>query len=189
MARQGVRTVTVENVRVVDADFRDVPPDGISVGQIVVRSNSVMAGYLHDDAATNAAFHDGWLLTGDLAVVHADGYIEIHDRAKDVIITGGENVSSVEVENVLMSVPGVLEAAVVGRSDETWGEVPVAFVTLLDDADVSAQDLVEHVRSQLAHFKAPRDVIFTTLPKTSTGKIRKSVLRERVRRSPEAPIS
>ena len=189
MARQGVRTVTVENVRVVDADFRDVPPDGISVGQIVVRSNSVMAGYLHDDAATSAALHDGWLLTGDLAVVHADGYIEIHDRAKDVIITGGENVSSVEVENVLMSVPGVLEAAVVGRSDETWGEVPVAFVTLLDDADVSAQDLVEHVRSQLAHFKAPRDVIFTTLPKTSTGKIQKSVLRERVRRSPEAPIS
>ena len=181
--------MTVENVRVVDADFRDVPPDGISVGQIVVRSNSVMAGYLHDDAATSAAFHDGWLLTGDLAVVHADGYIEIHDRAKDVIITGGENVSSVEVENVLMSVPGVLEAAVVGRSDETWGEVPVAFVTLLDDADVSAQDLVEHVRSQLAHFKAPRDVIFTTLPKTSTGKIQKSVLRERVRRSPEAPIS
>jgi len=182
MARQGVRTVTVESVRVVDSRMRDVPRDGTTVGQIVVRSNSVMAGYLDDGAATQAAFDEGWLLTGDLAVMHPDGYIEIHDRAKDVIITGGENVSSVEVENALMSAPGVLEAAVVARPDSTWGEVPVAFVTLVDGAEVSADELVQHVRTKLAHFKAPKQITFTTLPKTSTGKIRKSVLREQVRK-------
>jgi fatty-acyl-CoA synthase len=186
MARQGVRTVTVEQVRVVDSDMSDVPRDGATVGQIVFRSNTVMAGYLDDEVATKAAFTDGWLLTGDLAVVHPDGYLEIHDRAKDVIITGGENVSSVEVENVLMSAPGVLEAAVVGRSDEKWGEVPVAFVTLVDEATVTPEQLVSHVRSRLAHFKAPKEIIFTTLPKTSTGKIRKSVLRDRARGTTDA---
>lgn len=178
MARQGVRTLTVEAVRVVDHQMHDVPRDGRSVGQIVIRSNTVMAGYLDDPLATEAAFTDGWFLTGDLAVVHPDGYLEIHDRAKDIIISGGENVSSVEVENVLMSLPGVVEAAVVGRRDPTWGEVPVAFVTIADGADVTANDLVAHVRSHLAHFKTPRDVIFAELPKTSTGKIRKTVLRE-----------
>jgi len=183
MARQGVRTLTVEGVRVADTSLRDVPADGRTVGQIVIRSNSVMAGYLDDEAATNAAFDQGWLLTGDLAVVHPDGYIEIHDRAKDVIITGGENVSSVEVENVLMSVPGVLEAAVVGRPDERWGEVPVAFVTLVEGSAVTAEELVEAVRSRLARFKAPKKVVFTELPKTSTGKIRKTVLRDTARRS------
>jgi len=186
MARQGVRTPTVEGARVVDPGMADVPRDGVTVGEIVFRSNSVMAGYLDDADATAQAFAGGWFHTGDLAVVHPDGYIEIHDRAKDVIITGGENVSSVEVENVLMSLPGVLEAAVVGRPDERWGEVPVAFVTLADGAAVSAEDLVAHVRSRLAHFKAPRDVVFTTLPKTSTGKVRKAVLRESVVRGAHA---
>jgi len=181
MARQGVRTLTVEQVRVVDSAMADVARDGASVGEIAMRSNTVMAGYLDDDAATAAAFHDGWFLTGDLAVVHPDGYLEIHDRVKDVIITGGENVSSVEVENVLMSFPGVVAAAVVARSDERWGEVPVAFVTLARGAAVTAEDLVTHVRSQLAHFKAPKAVIFAELPKTSTGKIRKAVLRESLR--------
>jgi fatty-acyl-CoA synthase len=183
MARQGVRTLTVEDVRVVDEAMVDVPADGETVGQIVFRSNSVMAGYLNDEVATSAAISNGWLLTGDLAVMHADGYIHVHDRAKDIIITGGENVSSVEVENVLMSVPGVAEAAVVARPDETWGEVPVAFVSLIPGASVTAEQLVEHVRTRLAHFKAPKDVVFTDLPKTSTGKIQKAVLRDIARSS------
>ncbi len=183
MARQGVRTLTVEDVRVVDETMSDVPADGVTVGQIVLRSNSVMAGYLDDAEATAAAFRDGWLLTGDLAVVHPDGYIQVLDRAKDIIITGGENVSSVEVENVLMSMPGVAEAAVVGRPDDTWGEVPVAFVTLAPGANVTEQQLVEHVRSRLARFKAPKGVVFTDLPKTSTWKIQKNVLRDIARQS------
>jgi fatty-acyl-CoA synthase len=183
MARQGVRTLTVEDVRVVDEAMVDVPADGETVGQIVFRSNSVMAGYLNDEVATSAAISNGWLFTGDLAVMHADGYIHVHDRAKDIIITGGENVSSVEVENVLMSVPGVAEAAVVARPDETWGEVPVAFVSLIPGASVTAEQLVEHVRTRLAHFKAPKDVVFTDLPKTSTGKIQKAVLRDIARSS------
>ena len=177
MARQGVRTVTVEDVRVVDDAMVDVARDAATVGHIVVRSNTVMAGYLDDPEATAAAFRDGWLLTGDLAVVHPDGYIQVHDRAKDIIITGGENVSSVEVENVLMSLPGVAEAAVVGRPDDTWGEVPVAFVTLAPGARVTEEQVVEHVRSRLARFKAPKAVIFADLPKTSTGKIQKGILR------------
>jgi fatty-acyl-CoA synthase len=186
MSRQGVRTLTVESARVVDAGLDDVPRDGSSVGEIVFRSNSVMAGYLDDPDATAAAFDNGWLHTGDLAVVHPDGYIEIHDRAKDIIITGGENVSSVEVENVLMSLPGVLEAAVVGRADDRWGEVPVAFVTLVEGASVTADELVAHVRARLAHFKAPKDIVFAPLPKTSTGKVRKTVLRDAVRRRADA---
>ncbi len=181
MARQGVRTLTVEDARVVDPDMADVRRDGTDVGEIVFRSNSVMAGYLDDAESTASAFAGGWFHTGDLAVVHPDGYLEIHDRAKDVIITGGENVSSVEVENVLLSVPGVLEAAVVGRPDDRWGEVPVAFVTLVEGASVTAEELVACVRSQLAHFKAPQDVVFAPLPKTSTGKVRKAVLRGRAR--------
>jgi fatty-acyl-CoA synthase len=182
MARQGVRTLTVRDVRVVDAKLADVPSDGRSVGELAVRSNTVMAGYLDDEAATAAAIEDGWLLTGDLAVRHPDGYVQIHDRAKDIIITGGENVSSVEVENVLMSVPGVVDAAVVGRPDDKWGEVPVAFVTLAPGAAVQPDDLVAHVKSRLARFKAPKEIVFGDLPKTSTGKIQKNVLREAARR-------
>jgi fatty-acyl-CoA synthase len=181
MARQGVRTLTVEQVRVVDERMVDVPRDGTSIGQIVVRSSTVTPGYLDDEAATEAAFRDGWFLTGDLAVVHPDGYLQIHDRAKDIIISGGENVSSVEVENVLMSLPGVSEAAVVARPDETWGEVPVAFVTLTEGAEVTAEAVVAHVRARLAHFKTPHEVVFGQLPKTSTGKVQKSVLRAQVR--------
>jgi fatty-acyl-CoA synthase len=177
VARQGVRTLTVEEVRVVDDAMADVPPDGETVGEIMLRSNSVMVGYLDDPEGTAAAFRDSWLRTGDLAVVHPDGYIQVHDRAKDIIITGGENVSSVEVENVLMSMPGVVEAAVVGRPDATWGEVPVAFVALAPGATVSEEALVAHVRSHLARYKAPREVVFTDLPKTSTGKIQKNLLR------------
>ena len=183
MARQGVRTLAVADVRVVGPHFEEVPRDGSTVGELVVRSSTVMAGYLDDPDATAAAIVDGWLRTGDLAVRHRDGYVQIHDRAKDIVITGGENVSSVEVENVLMGVPGVVEAAVVGRPDEIWGEVPVAFVTLAPGAEVRPEDIMAHVRARIAHFKAPKDVIITELPKTSTGKIQKNVLREAARRS------
>jgi fatty-acyl-CoA synthase len=136
-----------------------------------------MLGYYRDEAATEAASFRGWFRTGDLAVTHPDGYIEIKDRSKDIIISGGENIASVEIETIIDAFPGVLESAVVGRRDEKWGEVPVAFVTLRPGAEVSASELVEHVRGHLAHFKAPRDVVFGALPKTSTGKIQKSVLR------------
>jgi fatty-acyl-CoA synthase len=149
------------------------------MGEIVIRSNTVMKEYFNSPEGTEEAFRDGWFHTGDLAVVHPDGYIEVRDRAKDVIISGGENVSSIEVENVLLSHPAVFEAAVVARSDERWGEVPVAFVTLAAGAHVSASELIEFVRSQLAHFKAPQAIHFEALPKTSTGKLQKHVLRER----------
>jgi fatty-acyl-CoA synthase len=179
MARQGVPTVVVDEVRVLDGSGADVPPDGATMGEIVVRSATVMAGYLDDPEATDAVLRPEGLHTGDLAVMHPDGYVEIRDRAKDIIISGGENISSVEVEHVLAAHPAVLEAAVVATSDETWGEVPVAFVTLVPGTEVTAQELVAHVRSRLAHFKAPKAVVFTELPKTATGKIRKSELRER----------
>jgi fatty-acyl-CoA synthase len=181
MARQGVRTVTVEQVRVVDGDMSDVPPDGISVGEILVRSNTMMAGYFRDDEATEAALVDGFLRTGDLGVIHLDGYIEIKDRAKDVIISGGENISSIEVEHALVRHPAVLEAAVVAVDDEKWGEVPVAFVVLRDGASVGEQELIDFVKGQIARFKAPQRIVFSELPKTSTGKIQKAVLRERLR--------
>jgi fatty-acyl-CoA synthase len=177
MARQGVATVVVDQVRVLDASGDDVPADGATMGEIVVRSATVMAGYLDDPEATAAVLRPEGLHTGDLAVMHPDGYIEIRDRAKDIIISGGENISSVEVEHALAAHPAVAEAAVVARADETWGEVPVAFVTLVPGAHATATELVDHVRSRLAHFKAPRAVVFTDLPKTATGKIRKSELR------------
>lgn len=178
MARQGVRTITVDMVRVVDGDLRDVPRDAATAGEILVRSNSTMAGYFRDDEATRAAFVDGFLRTGDLAVLHADGYIEIRDRAKDVIISGGENISSVEVEHALMRHPAVLEAAVVALHDEKWGEVPIAFVVLRPGMAADETELVDFVKGQIARFKAPRRVVFSDLPKTSTGKIQKVLLRE-----------
>lgn len=138
-----------------------------------------MLGYYRDEAATADVTMDGWFRTGDLAVMHPNGYAEIRDRAKDVIISGGENIASVEVERVLDAHPAVLESAVVGRPDDTWGEVPVAFVTLREGDSVDSQELVAHVRGQLAHFKAPKEITFVDLPKTSTGKIQKNVLRQR----------
>jgi fatty-acyl-CoA synthase len=176
-ARQGVSNVIGERLRVVDQLGADVPADGTAVGEIAVRGNDVMLGYYQDDAATAAADLDGWFRTGDLAVLHPDGYVEIRDRSKDIIISGGENIASVEVERVIDALPGVMESAVVGVADDKWGEVPVAFVTLRPGVSVSAEDLVAHVRSRLARFKAPRRVVFGDLPKTSTGKIRKDALR------------
>jgi fatty-acyl-CoA synthase len=178
MSRQGVRTINVHEVGVVDADLNPVPDDGRAVGEIVVRSNTVMNGYLDDPEATAEAFRGGWFHTGDLAVVHDDGYIEIRDRAKDMIISGGENISSIEVENALASHPEVQEAAVVAVEHSKWGEVPVAFICLRSIDAASEQELIDWTRSRLAHFKAPKAVYFMELPKTSTGKIQKTELRK-----------
>ncbi|HZD38932.1 MAG TPA: acyl--CoA ligase family protein [Actinomycetes bacterium] len=186
-ARQGVGNVIAERLRVVDETGRDVPADGRSMGELACRGNDLMLGYYRDEEATRAVTPGGWFRTGDLGVVHPDGYVEIRDRAKDVIISGGENIASVEVERRLDSHPAVLESAIVGRPDEKWGEVPVAFVTLRPGASTSAGELIEHVREALAGFKAPKEVRFGDLPKTSTGKIQKNVLRERVRARPARP--
>jgi fatty-acyl-CoA synthase len=181
LSRQGVRSLNVEAVRVVTEDLRDVPSDGATMGEIIVRSNTVIPGYHGDETRTADAFRDGWLLTGDLAVVHPDGYVEVRDRRKDIIISGGENVSSIEVENVLLSHPDVAEAAVVSAPHAHWGEVPVAFVALEPGRAAEEGQLIKHVRERLAHFKAPKKVIVGALPKTSTGKVQKYELRERVR--------
>lgn len=178
-ARQGVGNVVAERMRVVDEAGRDVPADGETIGELVCRGNDVMLGYYRDEAATADVTVDGWFRTGDLGVLHPNGYVEIRDRAKDVIISGGENIASVEVERVLDAHPAVLESAVVGKPDEKWGEVPVAFVTLREGAAADADGLIAHVRGRLAHFKAPKEVVFVDLPKTSTGKIQKNVLRQR----------
>jgi fatty-acyl-CoA synthase len=178
-ARQGVELLTSGELRVMDTDGTEVPADGQSPGEIVVRGNVVMEGYYHDPEATERAMGDGWFHTGDAAVVHPDGYVEIRDRLKDVIISGGENISSVEVEGVLLRHPAVQEVAIVGLPDEKWGETPHAFVVLRDGASATEAELIEFVRERLAHFKAPRAVtVVTELPKTATGKIQKFVLRK-----------
>jgi fatty-acyl-CoA synthase len=159
-----------------------VPADGRTMGEVFMRGNIVMKGYLKNPEATAAAFAGGWFRTGDLGVAHADGYIEIKDRSKDIIISGGENISTIEVEDVLYRHPAVLEAAVVARPDANWGETPCAFVTLKDGAAaVDAAQIIAFCREHLAHFKAPRHVMFGPLPKTSTGKIQKFVLRDRAK--------
>lgn len=179
-ARQGVRAAALEELRVLDPQtLQPVPHDGTTAGEIMVRGNTVMKGYLKNPAATAKAFEGGWFHTGDIAVVHPDGYLQITDRSKDVIISGGENISSVEVEDVLHRHPAVLHAAVVAQPDERWGEVPCAFVELKPAADlVSENELIAFCRTQLAHFKCPRRVVFDALPKTATGKIQKFRLRE-----------
>ena len=177
-ARQGVELITSGETKVIHDDGSEVPHDGETVGEIVVRGNVVMAGYYNDPEATAAAMRDGWFHSGDAAVVHADGYIEIRDRLKDVIISGGENISSVEVEGVLLRHPAVQEVAIVGLPHERWGEAPHAFVVLRKGANVSEDELCEFARSHLAHFKCPHKVTFIDeLPKTATGKIQKYVLR------------
>jgi len=182
MARQGVRYPTMEALDVLDQATGDpVPHDGETIGEIVHRGNPIMMGYLKNPEATAQAFAGGWFHTRDLAVVHPDGYAEIKDRAKDIIISGGENISSIEVEDVLYRHPAVLEAAVVARPDQKWGESPCAFVTLKDGAEATERELIEHCRDVLAHFKAPKSVVFGPLPKTSTGKIQKHVLRDHAR--------
>ena len=181
-ARQGIGNIVSQQVRVVDPDGADVPADGQSVGEIALRGNNVMLGYFKDPEATAAAAPDGWFRTGDQGVVHPDGYVELRDRIKDVIISGGENIASVEVEQAIAAHAAVLEAAVVAAPDDKWGEIPVAYVTLQDGKTATERDIIDHVRTRLARFKAPRRVVFSELPRTSTGKIQKFVLRERSRR-------
>jgi fatty-acyl-CoA synthase len=180
-ARQGVGDLMVEQ-RVVRADMSDVEPNGEEVGEVVIRGNAVMKGYYRDEEATRQAFRGGWFHTADLAVVHPNRYIEIRDRAKDIIITGGENVSTLEVERVIYTHPAVLEVAVVATPHERWGEVPHAFVVTRPGPSLTAEELYEYCRARLAAFKCPKRVDFVTeLPKTSTGKIQKYVLRRRDR--------
>ena len=177
-SRQGVELVSSGELRVVDEDGNEVPHDGETLGEITVRGNVVMKGYYNDPEATKAAIKDGWFYSGDAAVVHPDGYAEIRDRFKDVIISGGENISSVEVEGCLLHYPAVQEVAVVGMPHEKWGEAPHAFVILRDGAEVTEEALKLHVRNNLAHFKTPQWVSFVDdLPKTATGKVQKYVLR------------
>ncbi|MFZ3235395.1 MAG: acyl-CoA synthetase [Stellaceae bacterium] len=181
-ARQGVNYPVLDGLMVADPEtLATVPADGAAMGEIFMRGNIVMKGYLKNPDATEEAFAGGWFHTGDLGVVHPDGYIELKDRSKDIIISGGENISTVEVETVLYRHPAVLEAAVVARPDPMWGETPCAFVTLKEGASATAEDVIAFCRKHLARFKVPRTVVFAPLPKTSTGKIQKFVLRERAK--------
>ncbi len=188
-ARQGARYQLQHGLTVMDPEtMREVPRDGETMGEVMFRGNVVMKGYLKNDAATREAFAGGWFHTGDLGVLHPDGYVKLKDRAKDIIISGGENISSIEVEDALYKHPAVLACAVVARPDPKWGETPLAFVEVkadrapADDAarDALAAELIEHCRTRLARFKCPREVRFAELPKTSTGKIQKHLLRAQV---------
>ena len=177
-ARQGVEYLGNAEVRVVDDDGTEVAKDGATMGEIVIRGNAVMKGYYNDPDATASAIRDGWFHSGDAAVVHADGYIEIRDRWKDIIISGGENISSVEVEGILLRHPAVVEAAVVGMPHEKWGESPQAFVVLKAGRKVTSEEMRLFCREHLAHFKVPHGFeVIAELPKTATGKIQKYVLR------------
>jgi fatty-acyl-CoA synthase len=180
--RQGVRYLMEEGLTVMDpATMQRVPADGETMGEIMFRGNITMKGYLKNAKATHEAFSGGWFHSGDLAVMQPDGYVKIKDRSKDIIISGGENISSLEVEDVLYRHPDVLAAAVVAKPDSKWGETPCAFVELKPDAKVTEKELIEHCRAHLARFKAPRAVVFGALPKTSTGKIQKFVLRQQAK--------
>jgi len=182
MSRQGVPLPTLEDATVLDpATGARVPADGATLGEIALRGNTVMKGYLRNPRANDAAFVEGWFRTGDLGVLHPDGYIEVKDRSKDIVISGGENISSIEVEEVLYRHPAVMEAAVVAQPDETWGEVPHAFVALRDGAAATEAEIVAWCRDRLARFKVPKRVTFGPLPKTATGKIQKFALRARLR--------
>lgn len=179
MARQGVWYPTLEGMRVVDPEtLEDVPQDGQTIGELWLRGNTVMKGYLKNPAATEDALGQGWFRSGDLAVLHPDGYAEMKDRSKDIIISGGENISSLEVEDVLYRHPKIMEAAVVAKTDEKWGETPCAFVTPKPGVELTADEVIAFCRDHMARFKAPKTVVFCDLPKTSTGKIQKFVLRE-----------
>jgi fatty-acyl-CoA synthase len=179
LARQGQAYISADLLRVVDEDMNDVPLDGETMGEVVMRGNLVMCGYLDDPEATASAFRGGWFHSGDLAVWHPDGNVELRDRGKDIIISGGENISSIEVEQTIAAHPAVLECAVVAIPHEHWGERPKAFVTLKDDENATAAEIIAFTRDRLAHYKCPDDIEFGPLPKTSTGKVQKYVLREK----------
>lgn len=181
-ARQGVRYVALEGLTVLDPNTMEpVPADGRTIGEVMFRGNVVMKGYLKNPQATDEAFAGGWFHSGDLGVLHPDGYIQLKDRSKDIIISGGENISSIEVEDVLYKHPDIQAAAVVARPDEKWGETPCAFVELREGATVTEEDIIAFAREHLAGFKAPRTIVFCELPKTSTGKIQKFALREQAK--------
>jgi fatty-acyl-CoA synthase len=179
MARQGVPYHVATHLRVVDEEMRDVPADGQTPGEVVMRGNNVMKGYYRDPEATARAFAGGWFHSGDIGVMHPDGYVELRDRKKDIIISGGENISTIEVEHAIVKHPAVLECAVVAMPDPKWGEAPKAFVSLRPGASASEREIIEFCRERLAHFKCPKAVEFAELPKTSTGKIQKFRLREK----------
>jgi len=182
LSRQGVRFPMMEEVTVIDPKTKEsVTPDGESIGEIVMRGNTTMKGYLNNSKETTEAFKDGWFHSGDLAVIQEDGYIQIKDRAKDIIISGGENISSVEIENVLYKHPAVGEAAVVAMPDEKWGEVPCAFVELKAGENTKEDELIEFCSQNMARFKKPKRIIFGPLPKTATGKIQKHELRDKIK--------
>jgi fatty-acyl-CoA synthase len=184
-SRQGVRYPVLDGLMVADTTtLRPVPRDAVTLGEVFMRGNVVMKGYFKNEAATRSAFAGGWFHTGDLAVAHPDGYIEIRDRSKDIIISGGENISTIEVEGVLYRHPAILEAAVVARPDPIWGESPCAFVTLKPGQSATAATIIAFCRDHLAHFKAPKTVVFGPLPKTSTGKVQKFQLREQAKGLP-----
>ena len=181
-ARQGVPYLVMQDLTVMDPEtMQKTPADSESMGEVFMRGNNVMKGYLKNEKATKEAFLGGWFHTGDLGVMHPDGYIELKDRSKDIIISGGENISTIEVEGVLYQHPAVAEAAIVARPDEKWGETPCAFVSLKEEAQATEEELIQFCRDNLAHFKCPKKVVFTDLPKTSTGKIQKFILREQAK--------
>ncbi|CAM8936654.1 unnamed protein product [Rhodiola kirilowii] len=181
-SRQGLHHVCMEEVDIKDpVTMKSVPPDAKTIGEVMFRGNTVMSGYLKNPKATREAFKDGWFRTGDLGVKHADNYIELKDRSKDIIISGGENISSIEVESVLFSHPAILEAAVVGRPDEHWGETPCAFVKLKDGCDGSAEEIIKFCRDRLPRYMCPKTIVFEDLPKTSTGKTQKFILKEKAK--------
>jgi fatty-acyl-CoA synthase len=177
-ARQGVGYLVADDARVVDNNMHDVPADAQTLGEVIMRGNNTMKGYFNDNEATERAFRGGWFHSGDLGVMHPDGYIELRDRAKDIIISGGENVSTIEVEQVISAHPAVLEVAVIGVPDDHWGETPKAFVALKPGAEATADEIIQHCRARLAGFKCPKAIQFGALPKTSTGKVQKFVLRD-----------
>jgi fatty-acyl-CoA synthase len=179
-SRVGVRKAIMEEVTVLDPDtLEPVPHDGETLGEIMMRGNVVMRGYLKNPRATAESFAGGWYHTGDLGVVHPDGYIQVKDRSKDIIISGGENISSIELEDTLYQHPAVLEAAVVARPDAHWGETPCAFVALKPGMEASEEAIIAFCRERMAHFKVPKTIVFGPLPKTATGKVQKFVLRSR----------
>ena len=181
-ARQGVPYLVMQDLTVMDPEtMQKTPADAQTMGEVFMRGNNLMKGYLKNETATEKAFLGGWFHTGDLGVMHPDGYIELKDRSKDIIISGGENISTIEVEGVLYQHPAVAEAAVVAKPDEKWGETPCAFVTLKEEAESSEEELIKFCRDNLAHFKCPKKIVFTELPKTATGKIQKFILREQAK--------
>jgi fatty-acyl-CoA synthase len=182
-ARQGVRYHVEEGLMVADPETdKPVPADGQSLGEVMMRGNIVMKGYLKDKEATEKAFRGGWFRTGDLGVVHPNGYVQLKDRSKDIIISGGENISSIEVENALYKHPAVAVAAVVAMPDSRWGETPCAFIELRPGARATAAEITDFCRENIARYKVPRHIVFAPVPKTSTGKIQKFRLREEAKR-------